>query len=71
MCGIRWYSAAIWLFVGTPLALGSWWTIALIVPFFPLLLWRLIDEERILRRDLPGYVEYTHRVRCRLVPFIW
>jgi protein-S-isoprenylcysteine O-methyltransferase Ste14 len=65
------YSAAIWLFVGTPLALGSWWTLALIVLFFPLLLWRLLDEERVLRRDLQGYREYTRRVRYRLVPLIW
>ncbi len=65
------YAGAIWLFVGMPLALGSWWTIALIVPFFPVLLWRLLDEERILRRDLPGYIEYTHKVHSRLVPFVW
>src|SRR5271169_341226 len=51
------YAGALWLFVGIPLALGSWWTIALVVPLFPVLLWRLLDEERILRRDLPGYLE--------------
>ncbi|HTR19074.1 MAG TPA: isoprenylcysteine carboxylmethyltransferase family protein [Candidatus Paceibacterota bacterium] len=65
------YAGAILLFVGMPLAFGSWWTIALIVPFFPVLLWRLLDEERILRKDLPGYTEYTQKVRYRLVPFIW
>jgi protein-S-isoprenylcysteine O-methyltransferase Ste14 len=65
------YAGTLWLFVGIPLALGSWWTIALIIPFFPVLLWRLLDEERILRRDLPGYTEYTQYVRFRLVPFVW
>jgi protein-S-isoprenylcysteine O-methyltransferase Ste14 len=40
----------------------------LIVPFIPVLLWRLLDEERILRRDLPGYIEYTQKVRYRLIP---
>jgi protein-S-isoprenylcysteine O-methyltransferase Ste14 len=65
------YAGAIWLFVGMPLALGSWWSLGLIVPFMPVLLWRLLDEERILRRDLPGYTEYTRRVRFRLVPFVW
>lgn len=65
------YAGAIWLFVGIPLALGSWWTIALIVPFFPVLLWRLLDEERILRRDLLGYIEYTQKVKNRLIPFVW
>jgi len=65
------YAGAIWLFVGMPLALGSWWSLVLIVPFVPLLLWRLLDEEKILQRDLPGYKEYMRRVRARLVPFVW
>ena len=38
------YAGAMWLFVGMPLALGSWWTILLIVLFMPVLLWRLLDE---------------------------
>jgi protein-S-isoprenylcysteine O-methyltransferase Ste14 len=65
------YAGAIWLFVGMPLALGSWWSLGLIVPLMPVLLWRLLDEEKILRRDLPGYTEYMRRVRFRLVPFMW
>ena len=65
------YAGAIWLFVGMPLALGSWWPLALILPFVPVLLWRLLDEERILQRDLPGYTEYMRRVRARLIPFVW
>jgi len=65
------YAGAIWLFVGIPLALGSWWSIGLIVPCVPVLVWRLLDEERILQRDLPGYTEYMRRVRSRLVPFVW
>jgi protein-S-isoprenylcysteine O-methyltransferase Ste14 len=65
------YAAAIWLVVGIPLALGSWWSVALVVLFLPILLWRLLDEERILRRDLQGYVQYTQRVRFRLVPHVW
>jgi len=65
------YAGAIWLFVGMPLALGSWWSLGLIVPFMPVLLWRLLDEEKILQRDLPGYSEYMRRVRFRLVPYAW
>jgi protein-S-isoprenylcysteine O-methyltransferase Ste14 len=62
------YAGAIWRFAGMPLALGSWWSIGLLIPFFPVLLWRLLDEERILKRDLAGYVEYTQKVRYRLIP---
>jgi protein-S-isoprenylcysteine O-methyltransferase Ste14 len=65
------YAAAIWLFVGIPLALGSWWTLVLVIPFVPVLLWRLLNEERILTRDLPGYSEYMRRVKYRLVPHVW
>jgi protein-S-isoprenylcysteine O-methyltransferase Ste14 len=65
------YAAAAWLFVGMPLALGSWWPIGLIVLVLPVLLWRLLDEERILARDLPGYTEYKQRVRYRLIPYVW
>ena len=65
------YAGAIWLFVGMPLALGSWWSLALILPLVPVLLWRLLDEEKILQRDLPGYTDYMRRVRARLVPFVW
>jgi len=65
------YAAAIWLFVGIPLALGSWWSLGLIVLVLPVLMWRLLDEEKILRRDLPGYADYMRRVRFRLVPFVW
>ena len=65
------YAGAIWLFVGMPLALGSWWSLGFIVLFLPVLALRLLDEEKILRRDLPGYEAYTQRVRHRLIPYIW
>jgi protein-S-isoprenylcysteine O-methyltransferase Ste14 len=65
------YAAAFWLFVGIPLALGSWYTTVLLIPFLAVLLWRLTDEERILVRDLPGYAEYRRRVKHRLVPGVW
>jgi protein-S-isoprenylcysteine O-methyltransferase Ste14 len=37
----------------------------------PVLVWRLLDEEKILQRDLAEYTEYMRRVRFRLVPFVW
>jgi protein-S-isoprenylcysteine O-methyltransferase Ste14 len=61
-----------WLYVfGTPLALGSYWGFLALAVMMPFLLWRLLDEERILTRDLPGYAEYRQRVRYRLVPRVW
>jgi len=63
-------SGALYVF-GTPLALGSYWSFAAIAATMPFLLWRLLDEERILTRDLPGYADYRRRVRHRLVPMVW
>jgi protein-S-isoprenylcysteine O-methyltransferase Ste14 len=65
------YAGAVWLFVAIPLALGSWWWTLLTVLCLPILLWRLLDEERVLRRDLQGYTEYSRRVRYRLIPYLW
>jgi protein-S-isoprenylcysteine O-methyltransferase Ste14 len=63
-------SGALYMF-GIPLALASYWSYLALAAMMPFLLWRLLDEERILTRDLPGYVDYRRRVRHRLVPFIW
>jgi protein-S-isoprenylcysteine O-methyltransferase Ste14 len=65
------YASGALYIVGTPLALGSYWGFLALAVMMPFLLWRLLDEERILTRDLPGYAEYRERVRYRLVPFIW
>ena len=65
------YSGALLLLAAMPLALGSWWSVFLLVPFFPVLVWRILDEEVFLREHLPGYAEYMRRVRYRLVPHVW
>ena len=65
------YIGALILLVGTPLALGSWWGVLTIIPITAVLVWRLLDEERVLARDLPGYLEYKRQVKYRLVPFVW
>jgi protein-S-isoprenylcysteine O-methyltransferase Ste14 len=65
------YAAALLLLIGMPLSLGSSWALLLIVPFAPVLVWRILDEERFLRRNLPGYAEYVGAVRYRLIPYVW
>jgi protein-S-isoprenylcysteine O-methyltransferase Ste14 len=65
------YASASLYVLGTPLALASWWGFVGFAIMLPFLIWRLIDEERLLERDLPGYREYQDRVRYRLIPGIW
>ena len=65
------YAGALLLFVGSPLALGSSWGLLLIVPMTAILIVRLLDEEKYLVRNLPGYEAYCAKVRYRLVPGVW
>jgi protein-S-isoprenylcysteine O-methyltransferase Ste14 len=65
------YASGSLYMLGTPLALGSYWGFLPLAGMLPFLLWRLLDEERILTRDLPGYAKYRQRVRHRLVPCVW
>ena len=65
------YASGILYLLGTPLALGSYWGLVPLVAMMPLLIWRLLAEERFLARNLPGYSEYEKRVSYRLVPFVW
>jgi len=65
------YAGALVMFAGIPLALGSWWGLFFFFLTLPILVWRLLDEERFLHKNLPGYTEYTQKVRYRLIPFVW
>lgn len=65
------YSAALILFLATPLALGSAWGLIVSVPLIGVLLARLMHEERYLSGRLAGYNTYCQEVSYRLVPFIW
>ncbi|MGA7034468.1 MAG: isoprenylcysteine carboxylmethyltransferase family protein, partial [Pseudolabrys sp.] len=65
------YSGALLLLLATPLALGSYWGGLVAFVLIPVLLWRLLDEERFLKQNLPGYAEYCHATRFRLIPLIW
>jgi len=65
------YFGALFLIAGTPLALGSWWTLLLLPVFLLILYFRIMSEETVLVRDLPGYTEYRKRVKYRLIPFGW
>jgi protein-S-isoprenylcysteine O-methyltransferase Ste14 len=65
------YAGALVMLFGTPLALGSWWGLLLLIPMTLVLVLRLLDEEKFLAKNLPGYTEYCQKVRYRLVPYIW
>ena len=65
------YLGASIVFVGGPLLLGSLYGFLVGLVTIGLLVLRILGEEKLLARDLPGYGEYLHKVRYRLVPHVW
>jgi protein-S-isoprenylcysteine O-methyltransferase Ste14 len=65
------YASALLYVIGTPLALGSWWGLIGVAVMLPFLVWRLLDEERMLVANLAGYTDYQRKVRFRLIPGAW
>ncbi len=55
----------------TPLALGSYWALFFAILFIPMNVFRIKQEEAMLMQGLPGYEEYLHKTRYRLIPLIW
>ena len=65
------YFGCVVLWIFTPLALGSWVALPaflLLLPFYAI---RLLNEEKVLCAELPGYPEYCRKIRYRLIPFVW
>jgi len=65
------YMATVLLFLMIPLVLGSWYAL-IVFAFYPaIIIVRLLDEEKLLTRELPGYAEYKQKVKFRIIPYIW
>ena len=57
--------------LSVPILLGSLWALVLAIPVGVLMIIRTSLEDRLLQEELPGYMEYTHEVRYRLIPGVW
>ena len=65
------YASALLTYLVTPLLLDSFW---IFIPVFLVsitLIIRTALEDRFLKENLDGYMEYSQRVRYRLIPWIW
>jgi protein-S-isoprenylcysteine O-methyltransferase Ste14 len=65
------YTGLLVLLLGTPLALGSWWGLLMLVPMAVVVASRIRYEEGFLKTNLLGYADFCRNVRYRVVPFIW
>ena len=65
------YVGFVIMMVGMPLALGSYWGLLFVIPTLGALVFRIVDEEKLLTKELAGYDEYAQKVRYRLMPNVW
>lgn len=65
------YVGNVVMMIGMPLALGSYWGLFVLIPGIMVLVFRILDEEKLLTQELSGYREYAQRVPYRLVPYVW
>jgi protein-S-isoprenylcysteine O-methyltransferase Ste14 len=65
------YSGVIVTWLATPLALGSYVTLPVFALIIPIIIFRLLNEEKMLRRELSGYARYCHHHHYRLIPLVW
>ena len=65
------YAGVLVFYLASPIALGSWWAFLPAAVIVPILIARILNEEEVLERDLPGYSEYKQKVPYRLLPGIW
>ncbi len=65
------YAVTVTLFLSMPLVLGSALAFVVFLAYPAIIVKRLLNEEEVLARELPGYTEYMQKVRWRLIPFIW
>lgn len=65
------YLGVLAMYLPTSLALGSYWGLIVALPLIPLMGARMLNEEKVLSAELPGYREYMQKVRYRLIPGLW
>ena len=65
------YTGASLMMLFSAPALGSLWALAGVLGLIAAIVVRLLDEERFLLQNLPGYREYCQKIRYRLIPGLW
>jgi protein-S-isoprenylcysteine O-methyltransferase Ste14 len=65
------YAGGILTQLSMPILLGSWWALLVGGLDSLLMIVRTALEDRTLKAELPGYVDYVGRVHQRLMPGVW
>lgn len=65
------YLGVLIMYIPTPIALGSYWGLIPMAAIPLAIVLRILNEEKVLSKDLPGYKEYCQKTKFRLIPLIW
>lgn len=65
------YLGGLFLMIGAPMLMGSVYGLIIALLFIPLIIIRIIGEEKMLVNELAGYSDYKMKVKYRLIPFVW
>ncbi len=65
------YTAMLMFIIAANLYFGSILSLACVILFVPVLILRILNEEKVLSQNLSGYTEYKKKVKYRIIPFLW
>ncbi|MBR4422326.1 MAG: isoprenylcysteine carboxylmethyltransferase family protein, partial [Erysipelotrichaceae bacterium] len=65
------YATTVFLFLSMPLILNCLYSFLVMLLYIPIINKRMINEEEVLKEELPGYEEYLQKVKYRIIPFIY
>ncbi|HOF19982.1 MAG TPA: isoprenylcysteine carboxylmethyltransferase family protein [Bacteroidales bacterium] len=65
------YTGFIIMTIATPVALGSFYALTMAFLVSVIFIVRTIFEDKTLISELPGYLEYSEKVKYKLIPYIW
>jgi protein-S-isoprenylcysteine O-methyltransferase Ste14 len=65
------YAGNVLAWMATPVFFASYWAAIPAILAILVTILRTSLEDRALQTELPGYLDYTHAVRSRLLPGIW
>jgi len=57
--------------LGFPLLFGSLWSIIPVCLLIILLITRTMLEDKTLKNELNGYLEYSNKTRYKIIPYLW
>lgn len=65
------YFGVLIMYLPSPIALGSWWGLIPMAMIPLALVFRIRNEEEVLKRQFPEYRNYCRRTPNRLIPGLW